>query len=120
LYRKGVRYVVVPDNSLEDEKVLPNVRNRIFITSDAKQRHRRREQYEIRQRKMRHFSLPANLSAEGKAELLVQCKNKIWKLCRETEAPFSFAINKRGTIQLRMDKDGNVHGRRSRSSEREP
>ena len=100
-----------PIATSKTKKCFQTFRNRIFITSDAKQRHRRREQYEIRQRKMRHFSLPANLSAEGKARLLVQCKNKIWKLCREVEAPFSYAISKRGNIQLRMDKAGNVHGR---------
>jgi hypothetical protein len=97
---------------LDDEKVLPDVRTRIFITSDSKQRHRRREQYEIKQRAMRHFSLPANLSATGKAELLIKCKSRIWQLCRDTEAPFSYAIDKRGTIELRMDKAGIVHGRK--------
>lgn len=110
--QRGVRYAVYDQHDLDDDKVLPEVRARIFITSDAKQRHRRREQIEIIQRKLRHFSLPANLSAAGKAELLIKCKNRIWKLCRENEGPFSYAIDKRGQIELRMDKSGNVHGRK--------
>jgi len=101
----------VHDQTAHDDVVLPTVRNRIFITADKKQRHRQREQYEIQKRKMRHFSLPANLSADGKAKLLIKCKNRIWKLCREVEAPFSYAIDKSGKIELRMDSKGNVHGR---------
>lgn len=102
----------VPANSgIDDDVVLPHVGNRIFITSDAKQRHRRREQFEIRKRKLRHFSLPANLSAEGKAELLAKCLNKIRQFCRDNEAPFSAAVTKRGGIELRMDRRGNVYGR---------
>jgi hypothetical protein len=111
LDRKGVRYVIGRKDS-DDEVVLAEVRSRIFITSDAKQRHRKHEQFRIREKKMRHFSLPANLSAIGKAQLLADCKNKIWKKCRETEAPFSYAVDKRGQIELRMDKKGIVHGRK--------
>jgi hypothetical protein len=111
LDRVGVRYAVPPDREADDEIVFADVRTRVFITADKKQRHRKRQQYEIRQRKMRHFSVPGNLSAQGKAELLIKCKNKIWELCRTTEVPFSYGIDKRGAIKLRMDKRGIVHGR---------
>jgi hypothetical protein len=106
-----VGYTVVVDRDAKDEVVLPDVKTRIFITSDSSQRHRQREQHEILQRKMRHFSLPANLSAEGKAALLVKCKNRIWEKCRDTTAPFSYSIDKRGKIELRLDSRGIVHGR---------
>jgi len=115
---KGAKYHVysedvAPNSGIQDESIIPHIGTKIFITIDADQRRKKRVQYELRRYRIRAFVLPANLSGRAKAQLLGKCKNRIFEFCRNNDAPFIAYIDKRGTIRLRVDKDGRTHGRQN-------
>jgi hypothetical protein len=105
---------VKPNSGIQDEDIFPHVGTKIFITGDADQRRKERIRYEIKRLRIRAFVLPSNLSKIGKAQLLKKAKNKIMTFCGIHDGPFVANIDKQGKIELRMDKDGKVYGRKER------
>jgi hypothetical protein len=103
---------VTANSGAQDETIFPHIGTKIFITGDADQRRKERIRYELKRLRIRAFVLPANLSKIGKARLLTKTKNKIMAFCGLHDAPFVANLDKQGKIELRMDKDGKVYGRK--------
>jgi hypothetical protein len=116
LHRAGVRFHIYKQDAAsgtEDYRFFPKVGRRgwILITGDWHQRYRPREAHDLQKYRVRHFTMPGNLGAQGMAELLVKAKNSIFACCRDNEPPISANIHRDGAVQLIRDKHGSLHDR---------
>jgi hypothetical protein len=83
----------------------------VMLTCDKKNRYRELECKAVHYYRVRQFVFAGNLGGIPLARLLVSIKNKMRQFCRDHERPFVATITQGGSIHLRMDKNGNLHGR---------
>ncbi|HET8890263.1 MAG TPA: hypothetical protein VFQ41_15285 [Candidatus Angelobacter sp.] len=83
-----------------------------LLTCDSKNRYRDVERAAVLYYKVRQFVFSGNLGGIPLARLLVKIKNEIRQFCRDHERPFVATITVGGKINLLMDKNGNIHGRK--------
>jgi hypothetical protein len=83
-----------------------------LLTCDRQNRYRDVERRAVLYYKVRQFVFSGNLGGIPMARLLVSVKNEMRQFCRDHERPFVATITEGGKINLRMDKNGNTHGRK--------
>ncbi len=117
LDRKNVKYRCYSQDvrahaGVQDENIIPFIGKKIFLTQDADQPRKRRIRVELQRFQVRTFVLPANISAQLKAELVAEHRTKMSGFCKaQGDGFFIASIDKQGKIRLIMDRDGKIHGR---------
>jgi hypothetical protein len=97
----------------EDCDMLPLVGRRgwAMLTCDKRNRRRGLERKAILLHNVRQFVFQGNLGGIYMGNLLVKTYPRLREFARRNQRPFVAIVTKAGNINLRMDKDGNLHGR---------
>lgn len=82
-----------------------------ILTCDRHNRYRELEKRAVLRYGVRQFVFGANLGGPALAKLLVNTYQEMKEFARNNERPFVANVTAVGNVYLRMDKNGNVHGR---------